>query len=226
MPILPEPTWNTRGQPVEQEPSALLATGMRPSIVTGVLLQLLRSHFFDVSNIKNTALQVYYWTNDITTTRMTIEPSYKYDSKVVENNPSVFVTAGEMQIREFALNNQAIHHVDANGLFKGIKHAVLLNGNHDIHCIGQTPLEAQLLSEEVFFRLLEFYPAIKQDLNFSEFKPRALTGINKVQNQAGGDGVHYSCTIRVDWIYTYSWTINAITPILKKVGYYNQLDPI
>jgi hypothetical protein len=213
---LPEPSWGADAQKTFEPNSSLCSTGIRPSYVTGILVQLLRAHFYDVNNIQETKLKGYLWDSDITKSHIEIEPGYKYKAPTVENMPALYVAKGPMQILEFALDNRAIPHVETNGNFMGVDRYVTFGGVHEIHCCGQEAHETELLAEEVFLRLLEYYPSIKEDLNFSDFKVVLLGELSK---KPTGSGEHYVNSIKVDWKFVHGWTLVAIAPILKKAGF-------
>ena len=167
-------------------------------------------------------LKPYIWTDDITTSKMVILPSYKFEPRTVSNRPSILVARGPLQIQEFALDNRAIPHVEPTGNFKGVDRYVNLQGQHEIHCIGSAAMESDRIAEEVFFRMLEYYPSIRDDLNFSDFKVTLLGGLSKLEEY----DEQYVTSIKVAWQYVHGWTLTAIAPVLKKAGYYNPLESL
>jgi len=218
MAILPEPTW---GEPTKSygEQSALCITRPAPHVVTGLILQLLRAHFSDPDNIVDPKLKGFIWTDDDTTghtinSKVKIEPSYKFDAATVEQRPSILVRRGEFISNEFALTNGSAAYMSDNGNYEGKVKQVKLTGQHSIEVCGHSAMEADRLSEEVFFRMLEYKSVIEQDLKFSHFEVKVLKGLQKIEE--GNE--HWKASIDIRWAFIYSWRVVALAPILKKVG--------
>jgi len=214
MPTLQEPTWKREGQKVFTPLSSLCSTGIRPSIVTGILIRLIQAHFYDVDNIENEKLKTYTWDPDIEQSRLLIKPTYKYDPVTANNRAAIYVEAGDMKTEEYAINNMSTPHLEPNGNFEGILRTIILSGTHEIRCVASECMEATCLGEEVFFRLLEYYPIIRNDLKFSDFKVIVLTRPQQLKESDD----HYTCTVRVVWKYAHSWKLDTLAPILKRLS--------
>jgi len=220
MAILPEPTW---GEPTKSydEQSALCIIRPSPHIVTGILLNLVRAQFADPDNIVDPKLRGYRWVDDsdelaapdIQST-INIEPAYKFEPNALQQRPSINIERGPFGSKEFLISNGPQMSPDRNGNLKGVTKTVNLAGKHSIECCAENDMIADRLGEEVYFRMLEYKSVIKQDLNFSEFEVTVLNGLEKIPE----NHEHWKAKIDITWAFVYSWNVNAIAPVLKKVG--------
>lgn len=221
MPTLPEPDWNT-STPTKSwtEQSSLCLIRPSPSIVTGILLQLIRAHFSDPDNIEDPDLKVYVWKDDDTEghtieSKVQIEPTYKFKVETLQQRPSILVCRETLKNTEFAINNGPGPSVSPiSGNYEGDKKYTLLHGRHSIEVCSNRPMEADRLSEEVFFRMLEYKQVIKNDLNFSEFDVTLLKELQKVDENEE----HWKAVIEIEWKFVYVWRLAPVAPVLKSIG--------
>jgi hypothetical protein len=224
MAILPEPTWD---QPTKSydEQSALCIIRPTPTVVTGLLLQLVRAHFGSVDNIVEPKLKGYLWQDTDTQghtveSHIQIEPAYKFNPTTVQQRPSILVERGPFGSSEFLLNNSPGGGVINNGNYQEPVNYVILEGSHQLDCIGKTAREAELLGEEVFFRMLEYTPVISSDLNFSYFDVTLLDKLVKVDE----NHIHFKAAITIKWKFVYNWRLASVSPVLKQIGQSFNID--
>lgn len=213
MPTFIEPTWGTEGQKLDCECSSLDSTGLRPSVITGVLLRWLQWHFCRADNIRDSSLKSYLWTDD-ETTKMWILPNFKYDPKLAESRPMILVQDGDMTTKEFGIDHARSAHLDEAGNFKGDSYQVILTGKHAVHCVSREPMEASRIAEEAFFRMLEYHELILREFRFGEFRVAGLSGLAKKDGAAD----EYFRTIQVLWSFGHMWTMVSEAPVFKKAG--------
>lgn len=217
MPILPEPSWGV-AQPVEFSPSAICSLGLSPSRITGALVRLLQAHFYDPENIKDPQLKEVRWFSSepsdypIQNTLM-IEPAYRYTPKTAGQRPVLLVKKGRTEPFKISLAGKTLTHLERNGTYEGEDHIRMVKGSHMIVAGAVTGLASERLAEEVFNRMMEYSPAIKQDLQFTDFEVGAMG--DTVPSEDASD--LYITPIAISWTYTYSWTLVQVAPILKKV---------
>lgn len=222
MAILPEPNWND-STPTKSydDKSALCIIRPSPHIVTGLLLNLVRAHFSDPNNIVDPKMRGYTWVDDGEELEnpdiqalIQIEPSYMFNPSTLQQRPSILIERGNFGSQEFLINNGPQMSPDRNGNLKGVTKTVKLGGQHKIQACAENGMIADRLAEEVYFRMLEYKTVIKQDLNFSDFEVTVLNSLEKVpENQE-----HWKATVIIVWSFLYSWNVQAVAPVLKKVG--------
>jgi len=105
--------------------------------------------------------------------------------------------------------------LNQNRVFDGIQHQVNISGAHSIICRGGSGVEADLLGEEVFFRMLHYQQIIKQDLRLGFLLTEALSD---VKSRDEFQRTFYSI-VRVSWAYVYRWKVIPETPIVKRVAF-------
>lgn len=209
-----EPTWG-EGQVINKEPSSLCFT-MDPYILTGVFLQFTRSHFFDSSSIVNEKLKGYLWKDD-ETTRIQIEPSYKWLPTVTEDRPAIYFKREKVSVNNNVTMGQGAHlsHFESNGNHTGVDFTNFIRGGHTIICVGQSAGEAENLGLEIFFRYLEYKKPLKKEANLGTL---SVGGISPVQ-QVAENKENWLVYINLSWVYAHNWTLYQEAPILKKVNF-------
>lgn len=225
---LPEPDWGTDPQPIEFDPSSLCSTGMRPSYMTGVLLRLLEAHFADPDNIVDAALKGLIWAahgDNSVTTRILIEPYHRYEAKNIQQRPAIYVRRGPFQAQSFAIRDRSLTHLRRRtGNLEGSDFYKMMTGQHQIICVAKGPgdMAAERISEEVFYTLLEYAPAIKQDMKLGRFNTTTLSPTSLVDE----DQQNYAAGISCTWITAHSWTLKTIAPILRDVRFFRESSPV
>lgn len=220
MSIIEEPEWPEDLSEVQKtfsEQSALCNKRFTPSVVTGILLRMLQAHFSNSENIRDEKLQSLVWTPDnqggTEVSPLLIIPLFKYDAARMQNRPAILIFHQGMQAQRKIINDKATVGLDPNGNFSGERFVKDLACTHVVRCVAKSSFAAERIAEEVFFYLLEFQHAIKQDFPFSEFQVRQTTGVKPLNEE----NTSFSVDIAVPWEHLYGWTLKPIAPILKKV---------
>jgi hypothetical protein len=143
-----------------------------------------------------------------------IAPEYKRDDQTVQQRPALLVkrepsTTGKISFR----NAVAASKVRDKGVWTGLKHNIYLDGKHSIICLGKTGAEADLLGEEVFYRMLHYMPIIRDDFRLGQFW---VEGISEVQERGEESSKVFYTIVRLSWAITYRWKVVPETPILKR----------
>jgi hypothetical protein len=219
MAVLPEPTWGTPTNSYG-DPSSLCIIKPTPHVITGLILQLIRSQFSDPENIIEPKIRGYIWVDDDTEghtieSKIDIIPQNQFNAENVQQRPSVVVARGPVHNKEFVISNGPSSGMDSfSGNYEGdVKHT-LIEGTHNIECCGNQSLEADLVAEEIFFRMMEYKSVIKQDLNFSEFDVKVLNGLEEVDE----NHQHWKAVVVISWKFIYSWQVKPVAPVLKQIG--------
>ena len=222
MPNLNEPTWETDLAAVQkayEDPSSMCNMRFTPSIVTGIILRLVQAHFENADNIRDDKLKQLIWVDDATNaasidSNILIGPLYKYDTRALQQRPAILVFRQNLSADKFPLDSKTLTSLRDNGNFNGERYVVPINCTHVVRCIAKGAFAADRIGEEVFYRLLEYFPAIKQDFPFSNIGITKLTAPQKIGDDANENFV---VDIAVEWVHIHGWTLVPIAPILKKV---------
>jgi len=193
-------------------------------VITGILLRLLQAHFADSDNIRDEGLRHLHWHEDPAAgpaiqSNILVAPLYKYDPRTIQLRPAVLVFRQAVKADKLPLESRTLTSLNASGNFTGDKYTVPVSGIHVVRYIAETAFASERLGEEVFYRLLEYFPAIKQDFPFSDLSITDLNEPKKVQE----DTIQaFAADIAVRWVHMHGWTLKPIAPILKKVRYEEQ----
>jgi hypothetical protein len=216
---LPEPVWPAEGQVVNPKPDSMYFR-KDPYILTNFLVQFSRAHFSEPKDIVNEKYKEYIWTEDTTTSKILIEPSFKVNLQNTQQRPAILVKRDGIQVNPIGLG-QGKHqsHFEPSGDRKegrhvGMDFTTLISGTHSILCIGQSGGEADELGSEVFFKYLEYGWVLKKEANLGKFIVSGLMPVKKLDENKE----NWVSIINLTWTYDYSWTLYQEAPILKKIG--------
>jgi len=119
------------------------AVGFNGLRIDGLLRHVLTTYFSDDQNIKTLQLKGYVFRDDPTTTRIRIEPVYKWDPQLADKTPAIIIKRGQIATAPATINVGEI-------TTYGIKVAGRIwQGSSELICISRNPAEAELLAEEV-----------------------------------------------------------------------------
>lgn len=218
--LLDEPVWGD-SQLVEDDCSSLVSSGVTPYVLTGILIRLLRYHFADSNNISIESLRGLTWKEDCAESSMHIGAGYEFTPGVVQQRPAIYVKREAVSSKQVGLLKgdstvTALNQI--TGLFEGSKHQKQLQGVFSLICVGTLGLEAELIGEEVYYRMLHFAPKIQDDIRVSSFRVRSLSEIKTIKNTPGQ---LYYTVVAIDWNLIHRWRIVPIAPVLKRthLGY-------
>ena len=223
MPIIPEPVWPSTGQQVEYDPSSIASTNMRFTYMTGVLLRLMEAKFSDADNIVNSSLKSFVWAEDgdaeggPVTSKILIQPSYKYDVKAIQMRPAIYVGRAGGNLQDLnIIGNKALTHLEKNGNYEGESYLKMVAGVHQLMCCSMESMAADQLAEEVFYHMGEYGPAIRKDFMLSYFSVKQLSPVAEIKKDHK-EG--YVSAVSVEWSVAHAWKLKPIAPILKSVGF-------
>ena len=228
--VFPEPVWGDPQEAIE-DCSALAYTGPSPFVLTGVFIRLLQYHFFDPDNIQNPCLKDYIWTNNDSgcisieetdtdpegedASKILIAVSYRRDHANAGQRPALFVKREPVTFDTISMQHKTLPHIDKEtGVYKGTTYQVQVQGRHSIICVGLNGAEADVLGEEVMFRMLHYQPIIRDDFRLGAFKVEGLSDVKEL----GSDPTKaFYTVVRLHWAYVYRWAVIPETPVAKRL---------
>jgi hypothetical protein len=219
MPILPEPAWD-ESQQIEVDPSSICATDTRPSIITGAIMSLLRDHFSRDTNITNEKLRNLIWKpksdDENEQSMIHIEPWHMYDADHLQQRPAAYVSRGQVSVQRIALRDRSLTHLSRRtGNQEGKDMIKLISCRHQVICCSsKSDMAADRLAEEIFYMLLEYGPAIQEDLKLGGFHVTAMTPSQEIDD----DHENFMVGVQILWTNAHSWKLKPIAPILKNVA--------
>lgn len=226
MPTLPEPTWG----PIDEaqlaggaDPTAFCGGRNKPSWITGYLQALLQEHFSLPTNIANEQLRRLIWQensdDESAQTKIHIEPSYSYDITHLQQRPALHISRGPIQSARMAISDKVLTHLTRRGDYEGEDYLRMLQGQHQvIVCGNKSEMAVEKLAEEVFYFLLEYHPAIRKDMQLSNFIVTGMTEIEKIDE----DHENFMVGVQCAWMTAHCWTLKPLAPILKSIGFISE----
>lgn len=200
-------------------------------MLSGVFQRLLQYHFSSADNIEDPLLKGYLWTPSTQCcavseteeegssysyepSRILIKPSWSSLGPEVQQLPTLLVKRSTFKSSRVALTDQSA--IGASlGWRDGERHYMQIDGSHLIICKGGTGAEAELLGQEVFFRMLHFQQIIKRDFHLG----RLLTqSVSEVRTRNDESKTSFYTVVNLDWSYMYNWLVIPESPIIKRVA--------
>ena len=223
----PEPEWGVSQQAYEPC-SSLVATGITPFILSGIIIRLLQYHFSDPANIINDSLRSYRWKADCNQAILPpdktaigsiyIGMGYEFKPALVQQRPGLFVKREPVTVTRIAAiqGDRTPPHIDrVKGVLQGAEYQKQLGGRFSIVCAGLSGSEADILGEEVFYRMLYFAPVIREDIRISQF---TVDGLSDVKDLDVSDGVKaFYTVVSLQWAQIVRWAAVPETPVLKRL---------
>jgi len=207
------------GNPENRVPrvSSLCSYGMRPHVVTGLLRQLLITHFADPKNIEEPQLRQKFtddnaWkpdNNGEQNSGILIESITRWTPNSSNKRPAVLIKRNAWKWQKIGIGDKA-----GVNVFEGTNnYAGLWEGSHTLYCLAAWGLETELLAMEVVKFLLHFSPWIREQMNFKKFYVAEVGGVGEVQEVVQG----YAVPVTVAYVAEESWGLQPAAPRLKRI---------
>ena len=229
----PEPCWGV-SQDACETGGAFAKGGPNPFILSGVFQRLLQYHFSTPDNIDEPLLKEYIWTPSsqcckvvedseddgtsqmIPPSRILIRPSWSQLGPDVQQLPTLLVKREAFRSERIAFQDASLTGRNAKGVYEGRQHLVNIVGKHSIICKGGTGAEAELLGQEVFFRMLHYQQIIKRDFQLGHLFTQGVSDVKDKKNEAKPT---FYTVVSIEWAYVYLWLIIPESPIVKRIAF-------
>jgi len=197
-------------QTVDEEVSALCTSGVPALVLTGVMLQILRQKFCDPDEIEIASLQDKIWTPSLETSKILIDPAYRWNPVEAMNRPSIMVRRHPIRSQQLGINNQYMGAPQDDG---AESYEDMEMTGHLLFCIGRTGAEAELLGTEVWKHFKHFGPILRKDLKLARFQVMELSEVGKVEESK----THFATAVSCFSAFFERWDLILESPILKRV---------
>lgn len=202
-------------------PSSLCTTGLQAHILTGVFLQLLRTHFSDADHIEEPRLRSCLWvsktddpvTPDPQRSMILIEPVYRWDPRQLQARPAVIVRRNDLQPRNrigIGMNEQMqVMGMDPRGLPEGGREYYLpFQGSHSLFCVANDGGVAELLSTEVARELYQFARPIVEEFGFEFLELAHIGQVTRLEESFE----HFAVPVTVNYGFYDQWKVTKLAP--------------
>lgn len=187
--------------------SSIVSTGPKSFIMTGVFLQIIRSHFSDPENIQDHNLKENVWSPDEKFSKILIEPVYKWDAKKIQARPAVIVKRGGWKVQRFGIGDKYMGPPEETG-FAEDRYIVGMGGTHVFFCLGNSGLEAEALGAEVFYEMLEFSAIIREQFCLGTFQVSDLGEVSRFEEAHD----HFAVPVTVSYAMQHQWKLLRQAP--------------
>lgn len=202
---------------IDKEVSSLCATGLKPQILTGILLRLLTRHFSTPKGIQEPQLKSYIWNPDPAASKILIVPVWQWNTRAVQKRPALVLKRNSLEPRTLGLGDgQAVIPALSDVNVPADAPAgcqVAMSGSHTIFALSEQPVEAELLSTEVFMRLMQYQQAIQDEFGFNRFRVAEVGPVARLEESSET----FAVPVSVGYAYVESWQIVTAAPYLKRV---------
>jgi hypothetical protein len=148
--------------------------------------------------------------------RILVQPDYVRNNLTVQQRPAILITREPVQAQPISMRNASLPTIDSLAkIYKGQAHQVYISGRHTFLCYGLTGTEAELIASEVFYRMLNYMPLIRDDFRLGKF---FVDGSGKIQAINDEHAQIFRVPVTVSWTYTYRWRIIPETPTIKRLA--------
>jgi len=198
-------------QLVDEEVSALCTSGTPPLVLTGVMLQILRQKFADPDEIEISALKDKIWTPSLETSKILIDPAYRWNPLEAMNRLAIMVRRHAVRSQRVGIDDAHMGHLQSPDGAESFEDLEMTG--HLLFCIGRTGAESELLGTEVWKHFKHFGPIIRKDLKLARFQVMELSEVGKVEESKN----HFATAVSCFSAFYERWDLVLESPILKRM---------
>jgi hypothetical protein len=193
-----------------EDTANLCSYGMRPHLMTGALVQLMRQHFADRQNIEEPSLRDYLW-QSADAGNLSVESITRWHPAQSMGRPALVVKRNGWQVQRRGIDDRAMGTTPLDGFDY---YATFIMGSHTLFCICSEPAESERLCAEVYRELMQFGPVIRKYLDLHRFTVAEVGPLAKIQEATGS----YAVPVSVAYCFEEAWRIAPDTPVLKRIS--------
>ena len=202
-----EPFTDVEQTNVDCSPSAIASEGHLPVIVSGALLWLVRNFFVSEDIIMRPSLRGYVWNAVPEQSKIYIGMAEAWNPKTVQQRPAVLIKRNLFGSRRYVIG-------DAEKTGSPESFSRLLSYQYGIICISKSSVECEELATEVYFKLMQLSPVIKDDLGLGQFDALDVGSMTKIPDAQDC----WQNTITVGMSAVYGWTIQSLEPLISGIN--------
>ncbi len=202
---------------LDKEVSSICSTGLRPHILTGIVLWLMRRHFISAAGIQHPQLKSYIWSADQRVSKILIEPIWKWHAPSIQKRPAIMVKRNALRPRQLGLADGqslvGVPNTDKVPANQELHAQIAIGGSHTIFAISGKPAQADELGTEIAIRLIQYQQAIQREFSFNRFRVAEIGALARLEESEE----HFAVPITVAYTFVDVWAVWAEAPFLKRM---------
>jgi hypothetical protein len=147
--------------------------------------------------------------------KMLVTVSYKRDGANVQQRPAIYIKREPVVGSRISFQNKAQASLNKDGILEGTNYQMTISGKHSIIAVGKTGAEADALGEEIYFRMLQYMPIIRDDVRLGHFLPESISEVKEIPKEASKA---FYTVVSLTWAYVYRWRVIPESPTLKRLA--------
>lgn len=199
-----EPTWTTPSDQFVQRVSAFNESPPPFALLSTLFIRYLQQHFSNTNYIRNPGLRSLLWNPDQRSSKMYIGNAMAENTAYASEKPAIYVGREDVKpVDEWI--DPAIINVGIGGpVVEPFVYSKFITGAHVIRCESKIPEECEHMTEEVFYSILLFIPALCIDTQFHDMD----TTITKAGKTESG---MFAGQVAVSWVNNFKFCNPTVT---------------
>ncbi len=194
--------------------SNLCTKGWRPIMLTGLLRDLLVTHF-QPRLIEDADLRDLIWREDAAETKILIESVYRWRGDLTGFRPAILLKRNAYRNYRLGIGDRI--GADGRGM---VSYSTFWVGSHTVFCLHESGAGVEILSTEVQRELTEFAPEVRKALGLKKWSVTEVGDIAEVEEARES----FVVPITVGWAYEQNWTLEQESPKLRRIALNTLLD--
>ena len=193
------------------ELSELCKRHMSPHIVTGILMQMLTRHFISSENLFNRELRDagLTWSPNSSENKIRISAFHSWSPEDAGQVPAILLKRKPLASQRIAMGDR-----DAYYKFTGVeKYTRMVEGGHDLLCIGGNNFETEILAFEIMEFFTVFSRSVYRIIPMYDMQVESMGEITPIKDLNNMLGIAVSIKYNYPWV----WSLQRQGPLLKSV---------
>lgn len=210
----PDPPPDAPRQVIPGLISNLCAKGWRPLMLTGLLRDLLVTHF-QPRLIEDADLRDLIWHESAGQTKILIESVHRWRGDLVGFRPAILLKRNAYRNLKVGIGNRS--GTDGRGMRR---YSTFWAGSHTVFCLHESGAGVEILASEVQRELTEFAPEVSLALGLKKWSVTEVGDIAEVEEARET----FVIPITVGWAYEQNWVLEEESPKLRRLKLTALLD--
>jgi len=161
-------------------------------------------HFSDTNAIRNPGLRSLLWNADKRTSKLFIGNAMANNVAIASEKPAIYIGREDVKPVDEWIDPSHINIGVGQPIQEPYIYSKFITGAHLIKCESRIPEECEHMTEEIFYEILLFIPALCKDTKFHDMDA-SITKAGKTESGM------FAGQIAVSWIFTLQYSNPLLT---------------